>query len=193
MPDSAIMGKPDEVLIVATCCIRRLQGTAHSHGIPAYMRSDELRAQCRLCYRRAYREDNSTVSPSSPSARHAPLSHSACAEANLPQPISDPALFALSQGVCVKHNTHDCPPPENGDRLRQGGSFRFRAHIRFGTESLTQSACRPDAQVILLDQGKIVEFDTPAALLANPNTMFHALCKATGKQEFAVLKKMAGV
>ncbi|PIL23137.1 ATP-binding cassette transporter [Ganoderma sinense ZZ0214-1] len=48
-------------------------------------------------------------------------------------------------------------------------------------------------RVIVLDQGKIVEFDTPAALLSNPSSMFHALCKATGKQEFAVLKKMAGV
>lgn len=68
MPESAIMGK-DEVLIVATCCIRRLQGTAHSHGIPAYIRSDEHfllppRMQRRLCYGRAYREDDSTVSRS---------------------------------------------------------------------------------------------------------------------------------
>ena len=125
--------------------------------------------------------------PSSPS------SQSARAGANLPQPISNPTLFALSQGVCVKHDTHDCPPSENGDRLRQGKPFGFRAFIRFGTESLTESAYRAGAQVILLDQGRIVEFDTPGALLANPNTMFHALCKATGKQEFAVLKKMAGV
>ena len=47
--------------------------------------------------------------------------------------------------------------------------------------------------MILLDQGKIVAFDNPAALLSNSSAMFHALCKATGKQEFAVLKKMAGV
>ncbi len=47
--------------------------------------------------------------------------------------------------------------------------------------------------MILLDQGKIVEFDTPTALLSDSSSMFHALCKATGKQEFAVLKKMAGV
>ncbi|KAI0717016.1 multidrug resistance-associated ABC transporter [Earliella scabrosa] len=48
-------------------------------------------------------------------------------------------------------------------------------------------------KVMLLDQGRIAEFDTPAALLSNPQSKFHALCKATGKQEFAMLKKMAGV
>ncbi|OSD05140.1 multidrug resistance-associated ABC transporter [Trametes coccinea BRFM310] len=48
-------------------------------------------------------------------------------------------------------------------------------------------------RVMLLDQGRIVEFDKPATLLSNPNTKFYALCKATGKQEFAVLKRMAGV
>ena len=45
---------------------------------------------------------------------------------------------------------------------------------------------------MLLDQGRIVEFDSPAALLANPGSHFYSLCKATGKREFAVLKKMAG-
>ncbi|TFK92526.1 multidrug resistance-associated ABC transporter [Polyporus arcularius HHB13444] len=48
-------------------------------------------------------------------------------------------------------------------------------------------------RVMLLDQGKIAEFDTPSALLSNPQSKFYSLCKATGKQEFAVLKKMAGV
>ena len=48
-------------------------------------------------------------------------------------------------------------------------------------------------QVMLLDQGCIAEFDKPAKLLADPSTKFHSLCKATGKNEFAVLKKMAGV
>ncbi|KAI0040180.1 ATP-binding cassette transporter [Auriscalpium vulgare] len=47
-------------------------------------------------------------------------------------------------------------------------------------------------RVMLLDEGKIVEFDSPAALLSNPNSKFYALCKATGGNEFAVLKKMAG-
>lgn len=46
---------------------------------------------------------------------------------------------------------------------------------------------------MLLDQGRIVEFDRPAALLANPDSMFYALCKATGQSEFAVLTKMAGI
>ena len=69
------------------------------------------------------------------------------------------------------------------------------------------------SQVMLLDQGRcvllksenhptshstfyvarIAEFDKPGVLLRNPNTKFHALCKATGKEEFAMLKKMAGV
>ncbi|CDO71111.1 hypothetical protein BN946_scf184844.g115 [Trametes cinnabarina] len=47
-------------------------------------------------------------------------------------------------------------------------------------------------RVMLLDQGRIVEFDKPAMLLSDPNSKFYALCKATGKQEFAVLKRMAG-
>ncbi|KAF8518400.1 multidrug resistance-associated ABC transporter [Hysterangium stoloniferum] len=48
-------------------------------------------------------------------------------------------------------------------------------------------------RVMLLDEGRIVEFDTPARLLSDPNSRFYALCKATGKNEFAVLKRMAGV
>ncbi|KAI0251186.1 multidrug resistance-associated ABC transporter [Lactifluus subvellereus] len=48
-------------------------------------------------------------------------------------------------------------------------------------------------RVMLLEEGRIVEFDSPAALLSNPNSKFYSFCKATGKHEFAVLKKMAGV
>ncbi|KAI0806225.1 multidrug resistance-associated ABC transporter [Irpex lacteus] len=48
-------------------------------------------------------------------------------------------------------------------------------------------------RVMLLDQGRIAEFDKPAVLLADPSSKFHSLCKATGKSEFAMLKKMAGV
>ncbi|KAF9225872.1 multidrug resistance-associated ABC transporter [Gyrodon lividus] len=48
-------------------------------------------------------------------------------------------------------------------------------------------------RVMLLDEGCIVEFDRPATLLANPKSRFYGLCKATGKKEFPVLKKMAGV
>lgn len=46
---------------------------------------------------------------------------------------------------------------------------------------------------MLLDQGHIVEFDEPAALLGDPDSMFYALCKATGRSEFLTLKKLAGV
>ena len=38
-----------------------------------------------------------------------------------------------------------------------------------------------------------MEFDSPAVLLSDPNSKFYSLCRATGKSEFAVLKKMAGV
>ncbi|KAF8178248.1 multidrug resistance-associated ABC transporter [Pholiota molesta] len=48
-------------------------------------------------------------------------------------------------------------------------------------------------RVMLLEQGRIIEFDRPATLLSNTSSKFYALCKATGKEEFAVLKKMAGV
>lgn len=48
-------------------------------------------------------------------------------------------------------------------------------------------------RVMLLDEGRIVEFDKPAKLLQDTSSKFHALCKATGKNELAVLKKMAGV
>ncbi|KAG2008561.1 ATP-binding cassette transporter [Coprinopsis cinerea AmutBmut pab1-1] len=48
-------------------------------------------------------------------------------------------------------------------------------------------------RVMLLDQGQIVEFDKPATLLNDPDSKFYALCKATGKEEFAMLTKMARV
>ncbi|XP_018568571.1 multidrug resistance-associated protein 1 isoform X2 [Anoplophora glabripennis] len=35
-------------------------------------------------------------------------------------------------------------------------------------------------RVIVLDKGQIVEFDTPANLLANPNTIFHGMCRDAG-------------
>ena len=46
---------------------------------------------------------------------------------------------------------------------------------------------------MVLDEGRIAEFDKPANLLADSSSKFYSLCKATGKSEFAVLKKMAGV
>lgn len=46
---------------------------------------------------------------------------------------------------------------------------------------------------MVLEDGKLVEFDRPAVLLADSSSKFHGLCKATGKKEFAQLRKMAGV
>ncbi|KAF9450628.1 ABC transporter-like protein, partial [Macrolepiota fuliginosa MF-IS2] len=48
-------------------------------------------------------------------------------------------------------------------------------------------------RVMLLEDGRIAEFDKPSVLLSDPSSKFYLLCKATGKDEFAVLKKMAGV
>jgi ABC-type multidrug transport system fused ATPase/permease subunit len=46
---------------------------------------------------------------------------------------------------------------------------------------------------MLLEEGRIVEFDSPTVLLSDPSSKFYSLCKATGRNEFAVLKRMAGV
>ncbi|KAJ7265915.1 P-loop containing nucleoside triphosphate hydrolase protein [Mycena haematopus] len=46
-------------------------------------------------------------------------------------------------------------------------------------------------KIMVLDQGKIAEFDRPGTLLANPSSKFYALCKATGPHEFQMLKKLA--
>ncbi|KAG2156756.1 multidrug resistance-associated ABC transporter [Suillus bovinus] len=55
-------------------------------------------------------------------------------------------------------------------------------------------------RVMLLDQGKIVEFGQnltkafrPAHLLSDPSSQFYELCEATGESEFAMLKNLAGV
>ncbi|KAJ2928533.1 hypothetical protein H1R20_g8544, partial [Candolleomyces eurysporus] len=48
-------------------------------------------------------------------------------------------------------------------------------------------------RVMLLDEGRIIEFDKPSALLSDSSSQFYALCKATGKEEFANLQTMAGV
>jgi ABC-type multidrug transport system fused ATPase/permease subunit len=48
-------------------------------------------------------------------------------------------------------------------------------------------------RVMILEEGRIVEFENPSVLLADPNSRFHGLCKATGKEEFAMLKKLAGL
>ena len=48
-------------------------------------------------------------------------------------------------------------------------------------------------RVMLLEDGKIIEFDAPENLLADRESKFYALCKATGKEEFSTLKRLAGV
>lgn len=48
------------------------------------------------------------------------------------------------------------------------------------------------SRVMLLENGRVVEFDRPAALLSDPTSKFYGLCKAAGKEEFQVLKRMAG-
>ncbi|OAX35090.1 P-loop containing nucleoside triphosphate hydrolase protein [Rhizopogon vinicolor AM-OR11-026] len=55
-------------------------------------------------------------------------------------------------------------------------------------------------EVMLLDQGKIVEFDrkltrtpSPAVLLSDSSSQFYGLCEATGESEFAMLKRLAGL
>jgi ABC-type multidrug transport system fused ATPase/permease subunit len=45
---------------------------------------------------------------------------------------------------------------------------------------------------MLLEEGRIVELDTPHALLSDLNSKFYSLCRATGREEFAILKRMAG-
>ncbi|SCV71041.1 BQ2448_3803 [Microbotryum intermedium] len=46
-------------------------------------------------------------------------------------------------------------------------------------------------KILLLDAGKILEYDSPSKLLADSTSRFHALCRATGRSEFRILKKMA--
>ncbi|KAL9710249.1 hypothetical protein Ac2012v2_006545 [Leucoagaricus gongylophorus] len=48
-------------------------------------------------------------------------------------------------------------------------------------------------KVMVLEEGRIIEFDNPSSLLTDSSSKFHALCKASGKDEFAMLKKMAGI
>lgn len=46
-------------------------------------------------------------------------------------------------------------------------------------------------KVLLLDKGRLIEYESPAKLLDDPTSRFYALCRATGKKEFAILKKMS--
>lgn len=45
--------------------------------------------------------------------------------------------------------------------------------------------------MLLLDKGRLIEYESPAKLLEDPASRFYALCRATGKKEFAILKKMS--
>ncbi|KAF7377450.1 Multidrug resistance-associated ABC transporter [Mycena sanguinolenta] len=46
-------------------------------------------------------------------------------------------------------------------------------------------------RVMVLEEGRIVEFDRPKTLLEDPSSVFHGMCKATGNAEFAKLQSMA--
>ncbi|GAA5837403.1 hypothetical protein JCM5353_002686 [Sporobolomyces roseus] len=46
-------------------------------------------------------------------------------------------------------------------------------------------------KVMVLDKGRILEYDSPATLIKDPNSQFHSLCRAGGKNEFRILEKMA--
>ncbi|CCO32219.1 ATP-dependent bile acid permease [Rhizoctonia solani AG-1 IB] len=38
-------------------------------------------------------------------------------------------------------------------------------------------------RILVLDAGRVVEFDTPEELLNNPNGVFHGMCKRSGDYE----------
>lgn len=46
---------------------------------------------------------------------------------------------------------------------------------------------------MVMDQGSIVEMETPKVLLTRPTSKFYTLCEAGGKAEFEHLKKLAGL
>ncbi|WRT69694.1 uncharacterized protein IL334_006684 [Kwoniella shivajii] len=46
-------------------------------------------------------------------------------------------------------------------------------------------------KVLVMDQGRIAEFASPATLLRDHKSKFYSLCKATGRTEFANLKTLA--
>jgi ABC-type multidrug transport system fused ATPase/permease subunit len=45
-------------------------------------------------------------------------------------------------------------------------------------------------KILVLGEGKVLEYDTPANLLANDATHFTALCRQTGEAEYEKLKSM---
>lgn len=46
-------------------------------------------------------------------------------------------------------------------------------------------------RVLVLDQGELVEFDTPHALLSNPQSLFSQLADATGVSNAALIRSIA--
>ncbi|KAJ6482536.1 multidrug resistance-associated ABC transporter [Mycena sanguinolenta] len=48
-------------------------------------------------------------------------------------------------------------------------------------------------RVMVLEEGRIVEFNRPKTLLEDPSSVFHGMCKATGNDEFAKLQSIAGL
>jgi len=43
---------------------------------------------------------------------------------------------------------------------------------------------------MLLEEGRIVEFDSPAKLISDKSSKFYALCRAAGDEEFSTLEKL---
>jgi len=48
-------------------------------------------------------------------------------------------------------------------------------------------------KILVLDEGRVSEFDSPLTLLKDPQSRFYSLCKATGQNEFRTLCQMAGL
>jgi len=46
-------------------------------------------------------------------------------------------------------------------------------------------------KVLVLDHGVVAEFDSPANLIANPNTVFHSMVAKLGTEKFAELTQLA--
>lgn len=84
------------------------------------------------------------------------------------------------------------------------------ANIDLATDSLIQKSIRQDFtgctiltiahrlntvidydRILVLDQGKVAEFDTPSALLSDDNSMLSRLAKETGSSNEALLKSLA--
>ena len=46
-------------------------------------------------------------------------------------------------------------------------------------------------KILVLDKGKILEYDAPLSLIRKEGSAFHGLCMAQGEEEFDKLMKMA--